>query len=873
MLKGDFFYNEYLKKYALKDIEEIYDEFNFFNKDLDRFQSKHIKKEKYIKLNNFFILLQNAFINPFNMILIVLVFISIFIENHLNRSITPSIFIITLLIIGGTIRLVRELKSTFFIKINTSEFTNEVLIKKNKRYFKVKNKNLSLGDVIVFSFGDKIPADVRIIKAKNLLISESILTGESTIVEKNSQKFIENKDSISINNIAFMGTSVVSGYGEGIVLATGENTIYGKYIKSLQIQEKKIENGINLVTFILIKFLLFLTPTVFIISSVIKKDLSEALLFAISIAIGLTPEMLPIIISVCLIKGNISMGKKQTIIKDVNIMENFGSMDILCVDKTGTLTGDKLILEYYTDILGNESLETLEFAYLNSFYYSNSKNHLDEAILKVGDIPNKKQYFKDLIKKFKKLDEVPFDYKRKFVSILFSEQEKQLLIIKGNPEKVYKRCKYIKYKNKIHKIDPNDSKGVQYVINEMLEDGMQVIAVAYKNISNKKISINDEKDLILIGYVIFFDAPKKSASIAVKKLRNLHINIKLLTGDQKNIANSICNRLGITSNHIITGEEIEKLSGDDLLIAVEKNNIFTDLTPLQKEMIVKTLQNNGHVVGFLGDGINDLAAIRKANVGISVNSAVKEVKQIADVVILKKDLEVLEKGILEGRKAYININKYIKITFSSNFGNIISIGIASIFLPFIPITATQILILNLIYDMLCLIFPWDNIDEDVSIFPQTWSVKKITNFMFFFGPISSIFDIITFLFLYYIFCPYIYGGMFNEISLITQENFISLFQSCWFLESLWTQTMIIQILKNKKINFIKNQFPFFVFTTLLLILISSICFWYKPLSGWLNMTSIPSLYFIFLFFVLVVYMTIISIAKIYYIKKYKRLYN
>lgn len=858
MSKVDFFYNDYLKKYALKDVEEVCKEFNSLNK----FPTKYTKKEKYIKLNKifkFFLLLKKIFINPFNSILIILIFISIFIEKYLNKNMSSSIFIVILLIIGGVIRLIRELKS----KINIPEFTNEILI----------NKNIYLGDIISLSVGNKIPADIRIIEAHNLFISESILTGESTIVEKSSEKFIENKDSININNIAFMGTNVVSGYGKGIVLAVGEDTVYGKYIKDLQNQDKKIETGINSITFILIKFLLFLIPIVFIVASLIKKELSEIFLFSISITIGLIPEMLPIIINVCLIKGIFSMEKKQTIIRNVNIIENFGSMDILCVDKTGTLTGDKLILEYYIDILGNENIETLELAYLNSFYYSNFKNHLDEAILKFGDIPNKKQHFKNLVEKFEKLDEVPFDYKRKFVSILLSKEEKQLLIIKGSPEKVYKRCSYIKYKEKIHKIDSNDSKGVQYVINEMLEDGMQVLAIAYKNIFNKKIRTSDEKDLILIGYVVFFDAPKKSASIAIKKLKNLNINIKVLTGDQKNIANSICNRLEIISNNIITGDDIEKFSKDELLMSVEKNNVFTDLTPLQKEIIVKTLQNNGHVVGFLGDGINDLAAIRKSDVGISVNSATKEVKQIADVVILKKDLEVLEEGILEGRKAYININKYIKITFSSNFGNIISIVIASIFLPFMPITATQILILNLIYDMLCLIFPWDNIDEDVSIFPQTWSVKKITNFMFFFGPISSIFDIITFLFLYYIFCPYIYGGMFNELSLTSQENFISLFQSCWFLESLWTQTMIIQILKNKKTNFIKNQFLFFILTTLLLILISSICLWYNPLSRWLNMIPIPSSYFVFLLFILIIYMISITIAKIYYIKKYKRLYN
>ena len=584
--------------------------------------------------------------------------------------------------------------------------------------------------------------------------------------------------------------------------------------------------------------------------------------------------MLPMVINACLAKGSSVMGKKDTIVKNINAMQGFGSMDVLCVDKTGTLTGDKIVLEYYIDILGNENKQVLEYAYLNSLYHTGVKNHLDDAICHVERMPNFN--YLELLKKYKKLDELPFDYNRKYVSVLCENNineksnlnNKNLLIVKGDIETVCKKCTYAEYRGEVY---PMDIQSVHHIIDEMQEDGMKVIAVAYKNINKKYIMTDDENDLILLGYLTFFDAPKKSAQEAIEQLKKLNVPNKVLTGDSERVAVSVCRRLNLDTDNVIVGEKLSELKGDELSILCEKTTIFAQLSPKQKAKIIKILQENGHTVGFLGDGMNDLHAILQSDVGISAEGATEALQEAADVILLKKDLNILEEGILEGRKVFVNMSKYIRITASSNFGNILAVVIASVLLPFFPMTSIQLLLLNLLYDVLCLILPWDTVDEELYCQPRDWSGKTLGRFMLFFGPISTIFDLTTFIFLFFWLCPTISGGTFASLNHESQQIFITLFQTGWFLESMWSQVLILYSLRSKKIPFIQSKpaKPVILVTIIGIILFTIMTI--IPIGRFVGLTKMPLSYFAFLLLVVLIYISLVSIAKSWYVKKYKEL--
>lgn len=473
----------------------------------------------------------------------------------------------------------------------------------------------------------------------------------------------------------------------------------------------------NSISLTMIKFMGILIPIVCLISILVHGSLLYSFIFALSIAIGLTPELLPMIITTCLVKGSTYLSKQRIILKDIYAMQCFGSMDILCVDKTGTLTSNNIILEYYLDILGNENQKTLDYAYLNSYHLSGFPNHIDNAILKYATIPQKKDYFQELVNQNKVISELSFDFERKCSSVAIQNDEQNLLITKGDVKELFKRCRYVEYKNKVFPIDNNNTQSVYNIIDEMLEDGMKVIAVAYKSLDkDTPINLETENDLILLGYLAFFDAPKKSAIKAINKLQSLNVNVKLLTGDNASVAASICKRVGILTSDIITGNQLNDLSPSQLANLVEKSTIFAELTPTQKRIIVTTLQQNGHTVGFLGDGLNDIPAIVEADIGISISDATDSTKDVANVILCQKDLTTLQKAIIEGRKTFTNITKYIKITASSNFGNIFSIICASAFLPFLPMTAIQLLLLNILYDALCLILPWVKLMMKITVY-------------------------------------------------------------------------------------------------------------------------------------------------------------
>lgn len=559
------------------------------------------------------------------------------------------------------------------------------------------------------------------------------------------------------------------------------------------------------------------------------------------------------VITACLARGSLSMSKKQTIIKDINAMQGFGSMDVLCMDKTGTLTNESILLEYYMDVLGNESGKVLDLAFLNSAYHSGVCNPIDNAILACQTMPGHEQHFADLLMRYQKEDEIPFDYSRKFVSTLVTDKNGDCqLIMKGNISQIVSRCSHVEFRGEILPMEKNGMQSVASVVDEMLQDGMKVIAVARKKIEKQdQIIPTDEKNMILMGYLAFFDAPKKTAKTSVEALKRLQVTPKILTGDQVEVAASICRRVKIPSEIILTGVDLDQMTDDELGKTVEDIHVFAELTPGQKVRIVSALRQNGHTVGFLGDGINDIPALCESNVGISVDTAVDAAKDAADVVLLQKDLGVLEQGILEGRKTFTNMLKYIKITASSNFGNIFSIVCASAFLPFLPMTSLQILLLNLLYDILCIILPWDNVDEEETLSPRDWSGKTLGRFMLFFGPISSIFDIVTFLFLYYILCPLLCGGTtyLNMVDPVMQSQYVALFQTGWFLESMWTQVLILHFLRTRKIPFVQSSpsIPVVCTTFAGIIVFTSLTF--TKSAGVIGLTKLPIMYFLFLFVV------------------------
>ena len=876
-----------IKKYAYREVSQIYQELEISGEGLSQSQVE-LMRDKY-GINSFsqrrndtmLRLLRRAFINPFNIILLVLGIISlatdVVLVSNFARNATTAVIIFSMILISGTIRLVQELRAK-----NASNQLNRLIhesitVRRAGEVKEIPAEELVVGDIVLLAAGDRVPADLRLTKVSDLYLSQAAITGESAILEKNAQALsYSNSESLTqLENLAFMATTVISGKGEGIVLAVGKDTLYGSFTKEDPDEKQSFQKGANSIAWVMLRFIAVLIPIVFILLQITGGRWLESFAFALSVAVGLMPEMLPMVITACLARGSLSMSKKQTIIKDINAMQGFGSMDVLCMDKTGTLTNESILLEYYMDVLGNESGQVLDLAFLNSAYHSGVCNPIDNAILACQTMPGHEQHFSDLLMRYQKEDEIPFDYSRKFVSTLVTDKNGDCqLIMKGNISQIVSRCSHVEFRGKILPMEKNGMQSVASVVDEMLQDGMKVIAVARKKIEKQdQIIPTDENNMILMGYLAFFDAPKKTAKTSVEALKRLQVTPKILTGDQADVAASICRRVGIPSEIILTGVDLNQMTDDELGKTVENNHVFAELTPGQKVRIVSALRQNGHTVGFLGDGINDIPALCESNVGISVDTAVDAAKDAADVVLLQKDLGVLEQGILEGRKTFTNMLKYIKITASSNFGNIFSIVCASAFLPFLPMTSLQILLLNLLYDVLCIILPWDNVDEEETLSPRDWSGKTLGRFMLFFGPISSIFDIVTFLFLYYILCPLLCGGTtyLNMVDPVMQSQYVALFQAGWFLESMWTQVLILHFLRTRKIPFVQSSpsIPVVCTTFAGIIVFTSLTF--TKSAGVIGLTKLPIMYFLFLFVVVLLYMLLTTVVKTVYQKKYHEL--
>ena len=876
-----------IKKYAYREVSQIYQELGASQEGLSSEQVE-IMREKYginrfpgQKNDTMLRRLRRAFINPFNIILFVLGIISLVTDvvlvSNFARNATTAVIIFSMILISGTIRLVQELRAKNASKQLNRLIHESITVRRAGEVKEISAEELVVGDIVLLSAGDRIPADLRLTKVSDLFLSQAAITGESAILEKNAQALsYSNSESLTqLENLAFMATTVISGKGEGIVLAVGKDTLYGSFTKEEPDEKQSFQKGANSIAWVMLRFIAVLIPIVFILLKITGGRWLESFAFALSVAVGLMPEMLPMVITACLARGSLSMSKKQTIIKDINAMQGFGSMDVLCMDKTGTLTNESILLEYYMDVLGNESGQVLDFAFLNSAYHSGVCNPIDNAILACQTMPGHEQHFADLLKQYQKEDEIPFDYTRKFVSTLVTDKNGNCqLIMKGNISQIVSRCSHVEFRGEILPMEKGGMQSVDSVVDEMQQDGMKVIAVARKEIEKQdQIIPTDENNMILMGYLAFFDAPKKTAKTSVEALKRLKVTPKILTGDQADVAASICRRVGISSESILTGVELDQMTDDELGKAVENIHVFAELTPGQKVRLVSALRQNGHTVGFLGDGINDIPALCESNVGISVDTAVDAAKDAADVVLLQKDLGVLEQGILEGRKTFTNMLKYIKITASSNFGNIFSIVCASAFLPFLPMTSLQILLLNLLYDILCIILPWDNVDEEETLSPRDWSGKTLGRFMLFFGPISSLFDIVTFLFLYYILCPVLCGGAtyLNIVDPVMQSQYVALFQTGWFLESMWTQVLILHFLRTRKIPFVQSSPSIPVVCTTFAGIIAFTALTFTKGAGVIGLTKLPIRYFLFLFVVVLLYMFLTTVVKIVYQKKYHEL--
>lgn len=744
------------------------------------------------------------------------------------------------------------------------EYTSFATYENNK--IELPIQELVPGDIVILSAGDLIPADIRILTAKDLFVSQSTLTGESLPVEKFATVNERNKNTkqvLELDNIGFMGTNVVSGSAIAIVIATGKNTIFGALAHKVVKEDTtptSFQIGINRVSWLLIYFMLVMSPIVLILNGLTKHDWMSATMFALAIAVGLTPEMLPMIITSTLAKGAVLMSRRKVIVKRLDAIQNFGAMNVLCTDKTGTLTQDKICLERHTDIMGNDFDDVLEYAYLNSYYQTGLKNLLDVAVLErgnFGDIP-------ELIKYYHKIDEVPFDFKRRRMSVIVEHntngQQEHLLICKGAVEELISCCSMVYHNKEVLPLNEQLLQQLKEITANLNAEGLRVVAVATKHYKRAEIKrqyhISDESGLTLLGYIAFMDPPKETTKDAIAALQAHGVVVKILTGDNELVTQKVCRDVGLPVEGILLGEDIDKLNNDELMQLTESTTIFAKLTPMQKERLVTVLKNKGHTVGFMGDGINDAAALRVADIGISVDSAVDIAKESADIILLEKSLMVLEKGVEEGRKTFANMLKYIKITASSNFGNVFSMLVASAFLPFEPMLPMHLLVLNLLYDISQIVIPFDNVDKEFIAKPQTWNPLDLKRFIIFFGPISSIFDITTFLLLWYVY----------QANSVAHATF---FQTGWFIESLFTQMLIVHMIRTRKIPFIQSRASLAVVLMMLFILVIGVLLTTMPTTAmYFKMQSLPLSYFAWISLTVVCYLLLTQFMKNIYAKKY-----
>ncbi|VEJ56156.1 magnesium-translocating P-type ATPase [Pragia fontium] len=826
-----------------------------------------------------------AFNNPFIFILLILAAISFYTDYWMpmkqgeETELTGVTIIVVMVLLSALLRFWQEFRTNKAAESLKSMVRTTATVLRRKQDFSQPEKHeidiqqLVPGDIIFLSAGDMVPADVKIIESRDLYISQAVLTGESLPIEKYDtlgDVILKSNDTVKPNtntddllamqNICLMGTNVTSGTATAVVVATGAQTYFGSLAKSIvgSRTQTSFDRGVNSVSWLLIRFMLVMVPIVLLINGFTKGDWGEAALFALAVAVGLTPEMLPMIVSANLAKGAIAMSRRKVVVKRLNAIQNFGAMNILCTDKTGTLTQDRIILEQHLDVNGQNKSEILNLAWLNSFHQDGMKNLMDRAIIHFAE--GKPEI--DAMRRYRKVDEIPFDFVRRRLSIVVQdEKQHQLLICKGAVEEMLSVCSHIEKNGAILPLDSAGRQALLEQANGYNLQGFRVLILAVRELSTAEhrtqFSASDEHDLILKGFLTFLDPPKESAAKAIAALRENGVVVKVLTGDNPIITSKICRDVGLEPGIPLLGNEVELLSDEALATEAEQRTIFAKLSPLQKSRILRVLQSKGHTVGFLGDGINDAPALRDADVGISVDTGTDIAKESSDIILLEKDLMVLEAGVIKGRETFGNIIKYLSMTASSNFGNVFSVLVASAFIPFLPMLAIHLLIQNLMYDISQLSLPWDKMDKEFLRQPRKWDAKNIGRFMIWVGPTSSIFDITTFALMWFVF----------SANSVDQQ---SLFQSGWFIEGLLSQTLVVHMLRTQKIPFIQSRAALPVMLMTGLVMAIGIYIPFSPLGHVVGLQPLPWSYFPWLVGTLFSYCVVAQMMKRFYIRRFGR---
>jgi len=785
----------------------------------------------------------SKFLNPLVVVLVIIGAFSLFFGEKIS-----ALLVLFMIFISVFLSFIQEHRSGREVEKLSEMVRLECLVHRGGKTREIKINQIVPGDIVELSAGDMVPADLRIIYSKDLFVSQASLTGEAFPVEKFSQSAEPKASAPSkMSAIAFMGSSVVSGTALGVVARTGLATQFGELSRKLAAirVETSFDKGVKSFTWLMISAMLILVVIIFGVNAVFKGNPLEAFLFSLAVAVGLTPEMLPMLIAVNLSKGAAVMSKNDVIVKHLNSIQNLGAMDVICTDKTGTLTEDRIVLEKYYDVVRKESDDVLRLACINSIYQTGLKNILDKAILK---------HEKILTKQHKKIDEIPFDFSRKIMSVIVQEADgAHVLISKGAPEEIYKRCTHYELDGEIFEMEDLIMSDVKDEYDRLSAEGFRVLAVAYKDTPNTQhvYSKNDEKGLVLKGYLVFLDPPKATAMAAIRSLKKLGVDFKVVTGDNEMVTRKICSEVGLDVKGLITGDAIEGVSDKELESMAVANTVFARFSPLQKERIIRALHAADHVVGYLGDGINDAPALKASDVGISVNNAVDIAKESADLILLKKSLMVLKEGVMQGRKTFCNIIKYIKMSSSSNFGNMLSMTGASVFLPFLPMLPIQILLNNFLYDLSQIAIPTDNVDKEYIEKPRPWDIRSIKRFMLIFGPISSIFDFVTFgmlLFIFHASTPY--------------------FRTGWFLESLCTQTLVIYVIRTGKIPLVQSRPSAYLLFSSLLIVGFGLFIAHSTLASPFGFVPVHGSFLVALTLIVVSYLILTQFAKMWFVKKF-----
>jgi P-type Mg2+ transporter len=788
---------------------------------------------------------------------LVLLLTALGVLSFLTGDLRATVVIFVMVVLGVVLRFVQEIRADKAAEKLKAMVSNTATLVRDGKEAEVPLKMLVPGDIIRLAAGDMVPADVRVLSAKDLFLNQSALTGESLPVERKADATSADvQNPLELPNICFLGSNVESGCATAVVIYTADKTYFGSLAASIvgQRQLTSFDKGINKFTWLMIYFIAVMVPAVFLINGLSKHDWLEAFLFAMAVAVGLTPEMLPMIVTVNLSKGALAMARKKVIVKRLNAIQNFGAMDVLCTDKTGTLTQGKIVLEKHLDAHGDPSEKVLQYGYLNSYHHTGLKNLLDEAILAHEELEERLKAKAG----YRKIDEIPFDFVRRRMSVVVEDTTGlNTLICKGAVEEVLGLCTRVEVKGEVIEVLPEHDAKRRQIADELNRQGFRVIALAYKQMpgatDEPTYAVKDESDLILLGFLAFLDPPKDTASPALKQLHHLNVDVKILTGDNEIIAAYICKEVGMPVEHLVLGSQIEAMSEAELAEAASVTSVFARLAPAHKERIIRALQSKGHVLGFMGDGINDAPALKAADVGISVDSAVDIAKESSDIILLENSLLILEQGVREGRQVFGNIVKYIKMAASSNFGNMFSVVGASAFLPFLPMLPIQVLTNNLLYDFSQTTIPTDEVDADWLTKPRKWEIGGILRFILFIGPISSIFDYLTFFMMLYVF-----NCWHNP----------ALFHTGWFVESLFTQTLIIHVIRTNKIPFLQSWASWPLILTSVIIVAVGAGLTVSPLAGALGFVPLAPLYWLLLAIILVCYVVLTQLAKTWFYSRF-----